>query len=105
MRLRHVSRIHRAAASALLLSALLTMTLPYTAIAADALIPQVGSDEIEPIVQQSGPAASGPSSNQLVPTTEFVEDPTRQAGGEDDAQRANERQFDQRNGDDDHRRK
>ena len=102
----HLPRICRSAARVLLLTALLTTALPQPARAADLLVPQDGSGEGTPFVQQTVPTAPGPSVGQLIPTTQFVEDPTRQAGGEDDAQRANERTTDQRNDDgDDHRRK
>jgi hypothetical protein len=40
-----------------------------------------------------------------MPTAQFVEDPTRQAGGEDDAQRASERHIEQQNNDGEPRRK
>ena len=100
------ARIRRSVARVLLLAVLLTAALPAPALAADQLIPHVGAGDAAPVVEQAGPPAPGPSVGQLIPTTQFVEDPTRQAGGEDDAQRVNERSTDQHNNDDgDHRRK
>jgi hypothetical protein len=105
MRPLSLSQIRRGAACALLLGVLTTAAPAQPALAADALIPHDGSTEDVPLVQQAGPAATMASAGQLVPTTQFVEDPTRQAGGEDDAQRANERQTEQRNDDGEPRRK
>jgi hypothetical protein len=87
--------------------ALLLSTSPQVAIAADALIPQDGAGGDPTFVAQPGPADPAPSSHvQLVPSTTFVEDPTRQAGGEDDARRVNEQSSNQQNNDDGgHRRK
>jgi hypothetical protein len=89
----------------LLVLSLLTAMLPRPALAEDALIPQAASADDGPLVQQTGPAPTAPSSVQLVPDMQFVEDPTRQAGGEDDAQRVNERQIDQQQDDDGDRRR
>ena len=53
-------------------------------------------------------APPAPPMGQLVPSAQFVEDPTRQAGGEDDAQRAYDRQQErqqEQNDDGDRRRK
>jgi hypothetical protein len=105
MRCRSVAWTLRRAAPGLLVLALLTALMPGPALAADQLIPRVGSGEDAPLVEQVGPPAPGPSAGQLISTTQFVEDPTRQAGGEDDAQRVNDRTVDQRNDDGDHRRK
>lgn len=109
MRPDQLTRTWRVAARTLLLVALPLTTLPGVALAADALIPHFDTGGDAPIVQQTGPAATGPSSTQLVPITPFVEDPARQAGGEDDAQRAyerqNERQNQQSDDDGDRRRK
>ena len=100
MRPNQRTRTHRAVTRVLLLAALLTTALPQPALAADQLIPHDGSGADVPLVQQTGPASPGPSSTQLIPATQFVEDPTRQAGGEDDAQRVNERATEQSNNDD-----
>jgi hypothetical protein len=89
----------------LLVLSLLAAVLPRPALAEDALIPDAASADDGPLVRQTGPASTAPSSIQLVPTTQFVEDPTRQAGGEDDAQRASERQIDQQQDDDGDRRR
>jgi hypothetical protein len=102
MRAGRLQRIAHGGVLALLLS-----TMPYVALAADALIPQDGAGGDPTIVAQPGPSTPVQSPpGQLTPSTTFVEDPTRQAGGEDDAQRVNERSSDQQNNDDGgHRRK
>jgi hypothetical protein len=105
VRFRDLPWVSRRPGRALLVLALLTVMLPRPALAEDALIPHVASADDGTLVQQTGPAATAPSSVQLVPTTQFVEDPTRQAGGEDDAQRASERQIDQQQDDDGDRRR
>ena len=105
MRPRQRTRLRRTVAHVLLLAAFLLTALPQPALAADQLIPHNGSGEDAPLIQQTGPASPGPSSIQLIPSTQFVEDPTRQAGGEDDAQRANERATERSNDDGEPRRR
>jgi len=104
MRPQPCSWIHRSVARALLFAALVSAPLPGPALAADQLIPHATASDDAPLVEQAGPPPD-PSSGQLIPTAPFVEDPTRQAGGEDDAQRVNERSTDQRNDDGGDRRR
>lgn len=109
MRHQQRSRIRRTNVQVLLVPALLAALVPRLVLAQDALTPHVDPADNAPLVQQTGTTAPGPSGGQLIPAAQFVEDPTRQAGGEDDAQRAderqNERQTDQQDDDGDRRRR
>lgn len=99
-----VLRALHGVARALLGLALLTATMPLT-------VPATVSAEEAPVesavipTSLSEPTSSGRASVEVVTT--YVEDPTRMAGGEDDAVRAYERHEERRQDDDgdDRRRK
>jgi hypothetical protein len=102
MRCRYLPWIHRRASRGLLILALLTATVPRPAFADDALL----VEQTSPAAPAPSSANPGPSAGKLESSAEYVEDPTRMAGGEDDAMRANERQVERQQDDDgDKRRK
>jgi hypothetical protein len=101
MRLQQSLGIRRRTVRWLLVLALLAVHPPHPVLAVEALIPHGEPADDPAFVQQAGPPALGPSPVQLVPSSTFVEDPTRLAGGEDDAQRAYERQQERQQDQDD----